>query len=100
MNPRIDLQVAILLGGNPELNRAVAADKGVLAEAADVLDRYPEQPLREGAAAYRAIKPGRMRIVGIHCGCYSIIASTLCAVVFPQTDEIYHQSGGPILSSR
>jgi len=60
MNPRIDLQVAILFRGQPQLNRAVAADKGLLAETAGVLDRYPEEPLREGAAANRSVKLGRM----------------------------------------
>ena len=60
MNPRIDLQVAILLRGKTKLNRAVAADKGVLPKAARVLDRNPQQPLGAGPAANRAVKLVRM----------------------------------------
>src|SRR4029077_10886714 len=97
MNPRIYLQIAVLFRGQPELNRAVAADKGVLAETAGVLDRNAEQPLREGAAANGAIKLSWMRIVGIHMRLlFYIIASSLCAVVFPQSDEIPLQSRGSV----
>src|SRR5260370_31338032 len=97
MNPRIDLQVAIFLRGKPELNRAVAADKGLLAEAAGVLDRNPEQPLSEWAAADRAVELNGMRIGSSHMRLlFYIIASSPCAVIFPQSDEISLPSRGSV----
>ena len=59
VDPRIDLQVAIFFRGEPQFNRAVAADKGLLAKARGVFDRNAQQPLGEFAAANRAVKLAR-----------------------------------------
>jgi hypothetical protein len=56
VNPRIDLQVAIFFRGEPQFNRAIAANKGLLAEARGIFNRNAQQPLGELAAAYRAVK--------------------------------------------
>ncbi|MGH7925450.1 MAG: hypothetical protein ACREQH_12760 [Candidatus Binatus sp.] len=56
MYPRIDLEVAIFFRGQPEFNRAVAADKGLLAKTRCIFYGNTQQPLRELAAADRAVK--------------------------------------------
>jgi hypothetical protein len=60
MYPRIDLQVAIFLRGEPEFNRAIAADKGLLLKARRIFDANPQQPLAEFATTYHAVKSARM----------------------------------------
>src|SRR5579863_298999 len=52
MHPRIDLEIALLLRGQPQLDAAVGADQRLLREAAAILDRQLEQPLVRQPAAY------------------------------------------------
>jgi hypothetical protein len=56
MDPRIDLQVAIFFRGEPQFNRAVTSDKGLLLKACRIFDRNAQQPLSEFAAADGAVK--------------------------------------------
>jgi hypothetical protein len=51
VHPRIYLKVAHFLGSEPELDRAIAAYKGVLSEAAPVFDSQMEQPFGRRPAA-------------------------------------------------
>ena len=60
MYPRIYLQVAIFLRGEPEFNRAIAADKGLLAKARRIFDANPQKPFGEFATAYHTVKSARM----------------------------------------
>src|SRR5208283_478004 len=86
--PWIDLQVAVFFRGEAEFNRAVAADKGLLAKTSGIFDGNAQQPLGECAAADRTVKLIGMGIGGIHRRLLLyIIASTHCAVIFPRSEE-------------
>src|SRR5438477_10567056 len=72
MEPRIDLKIAHLLGGQPEFDSAIGADQRRLDEAGRIFHGHPQKPLLDWALADLAA-------LFVH-GCSSVIAQDIASI--------------------